>query len=138
MTKPAQQPAPSREDPVIRTIAVVDDDALVRESLGALLEAYGYRVRSFATGPELLAEPLPDTVCILLDIKMPNCFGLEVLDRLQQRCGPQPPVILKTGGTPQRALGALACLRKPIRPEELLAEIDRAFVGPQDPVRPPP
>ena len=39
-------------------------------------------------------------------------------------------LILITGGLPQSAAGARACLRKPLRPEELLAEIDSAFAAP--------
>jgi FixJ family two-component response regulator len=112
-----------------KTVAVVDDEALIRESLGALLEAYGYAVQGFATGAEFLAAALPAASCVLLDIEMPRCSGLQVLDRLRQR-GVAPPVILITGGLPQRAAGARACLRKPIRPDELLAEIERAFAAP--------
>jgi two-component system, LuxR family, response regulator FixJ len=116
--------------PARKTIAVVDDDELIRESLGALLEAYGYAVQGFATGPEFLAAQLPDGSCVLLDVKMPHCSGLEVLDRLRRRGPGVPPVILITGGLPPQLEGASACLRKPIRPQELLAEIDRAFAAP--------
>jgi two-component system, LuxR family, response regulator FixJ len=116
--------------PAGKTIAVVDDDALIRESLAALLEAYGYAVQGFATGPEFLAARLPDGTCVLLDVKMPLCSGPDVLDRLRERGPGALPVILITGGLPQYPEGSRACLRKPIRPEELLAEIDRAFAAP--------
>ena len=129
MTALARQYAPSPEETIAKTIVVVDDDALVCESLGALLEAYGYEVQSFATGPEFLAARLPEASCVVLDIKMPGCSGLEVLEQLQRRGPHAPPAILITGGQPRHAAGARACLRKPIRPEELLAEIDRAFAG---------
>ncbi len=128
MTVLAPSPAPLPVEPV-KTVAIVDDDALIRESLGALLEAYGYEVQDFASGADFLAAALPEASCVLLDIKMPHCSGLQVLDRLRLRDAP-PPVILITGGLPQRVAGAHACLRKPIRPDELLAEIDLAFAAP--------
>lgn len=52
MTAPACHSAASPEKPAAKTIAVVDDDALTRESLGALLEACGYAVQSFGSGAE--------------------------------------------------------------------------------------
>ena len=130
MTAFARKPASWPDEPAAKTIAVVDDDALIRESLGALLEAYGFAVRGFANGTEFLAASLPESSCVLLDIKMPNCSGLEVLEQLRRRSVTLPPVILITGGLPQSAAGARACLRKPLRPEDLLAEIDSAFAGP--------
>ena len=130
MTANAWKPAPWPDEPAAKTIAVVDDDALIRESLGALLEAYGFAVRAFASGAEFLAAALPENACVLLDIKMPSCSGLEVLEQLRRRSVTPPSVILITGGLPQSAAGALACLRKPIRPEELMAEIDSAFAAP--------
>jgi len=130
MTAYAHNPAPWPEEPAAKTIAIVDDDALIRESLGALLEAYGYAVQGFASGSEFLAASLPETSCVLLDIKMPSCSGLQVLDQLHRRSATLPPIILITGGLPQSAAGARACLRKPLRPEELLAEIDSAFAAP--------
>jgi FixJ family two-component response regulator len=130
MTAYVHNPAPWPEEPPAKTIAIVDDDALIRESLAALLEAYGYAVRGFASGAEFLAASLPDSSCVLLDIKMPSCSGLQVLDQLHRRSGTLPPIILITGGLPQSAAGVRACLRKPLRPEELLAEINSVFAAP--------
>jgi two-component system, LuxR family, response regulator FixJ len=129
MTALARTYPRSPEETGEKTIVIVDDDALVCESLAALLEAYGYAVQSFATGLDFLAARLPEACCVLLDIKMPRCSGLEVLVQLQRRGSPLP-VILITGGLPRHPAGALACLRKPILPEELFAQIDRAFAAP--------
>jgi len=40
-----------------RTIAVIDDDCRVRESLDDLLDCAGFRVRLFASGAEFLCKP---------------------------------------------------------------------------------
>ena len=62
---------------------VVDDEAAIRDSLRMILEYEGYRVEEAAGGSQALAkvaERLPDAV--VLDIKMPEMDGLELLARL--------------------------------------------------------
>ena len=62
------------------SVLVVDDESSIRESLRMILEYEGYGVREAANGKEALqavADDLPDAV--LLDVKMPEMDGLEVL-----------------------------------------------------------
>src|SRR5580704_13637435 len=77
------------------TIALVDDDKNILESVTMLLEQEGYAVKSFsdptAALTALTAAP-PDLA--ILDIKMPRMDGLELLRRLRQ--GAQLPVIFLT------------------------------------------
>ena len=78
-------------------IVLVDDDPLFRESLTANLEEADFRVSSFADGPAALAE-LTDTSSadlILLDWRMPEMTGIEVLRRLRQQ-GVEIPVMFLT------------------------------------------
>lgn len=66
------------------TILIVDDDAIVRESLGALLEKHDTLLFFAENGPGALskaAELLPDV--ILLDVMMPGMDGFEVCRRLR-------------------------------------------------------
>lgn len=66
-------------------IALVDDDELLRESLEQNLLDAGYEVRTYADGTEVLAAIAegfrPELV--LLDWKMPEMNGIEVLKRLR-------------------------------------------------------
>jgi two-component system response regulator ChvI len=77
------------------TIALVDDDKNILESVTMLLEQEGYSVKSFsdptAALTALTAAP-PDLA--ILDIKMPRMDGLELLRRLRQSA--QLPVIFLT------------------------------------------
>src|SRR5580704_4800852 len=77
------------------TIALVDDDKNILESVTMLLEQEGYAVKSFsdptAALTALTAAP-PDLA--ILDIKMPRMDGLELLRRLRQSA--QLPVIFLT------------------------------------------
>jgi len=78
-------------------IALIDDDALFRESLILNLTAVGYAVRGWEDGEAFLAalghQEKPDLV--LLDWKMPGLNGIEVLARLRV-FRPELPVIFLT------------------------------------------
>jgi CheY-like chemotaxis protein len=65
------------------SVLVVDDDAATRRALEALLTDEGYVVLTAATGTEalaLLVGMVPSVV--LLDVRLPDLGGAQVLDRL--------------------------------------------------------
>ena len=78
------------------TIAVVDDDKETRDLLTDLLESEGYEVLSYADGIRALGafETRPLDLAIL-DIRMPQMDGIELLRRLRQTS--DMPVIFMTG-----------------------------------------
>jgi DNA-binding response OmpR family regulator len=76
-------------------ILLVDDDTLLRRSVGLNLEEAGYRVTTAATAEDALAlaaRDRPDLV--LLDIGLPGMDGLDALRHFQSRFG--VPVIFLT------------------------------------------
>ncbi len=76
------------------TIAVVDDDARVLESMEDLLESAGHAVRLFSSAQSLFDDGiLPQIDCLIADIGMPVVNGFE-LRRLAQDARPTLPVIL--------------------------------------------
>jgi two-component system response regulator ChvI len=89
--------APSRIIAMIPHLVLVDDDDLVRESLGLNLIDNGYQVTSFGNGRDALAylqSGGPGDI-VLLDWRMPGLTGLDVLRRLR-RAGITIPVIFLT------------------------------------------
>ena len=75
-------------------VLVVDDEAAIRDSLHMILEYEGYRVEEAGNGSQALskvAERAPDA--IVLDIKMPEMDGLELLKALRER-GYEMPVLM--------------------------------------------
>ncbi len=78
-------------------IAIVDDDALFAESVTRNLSDAGYATVSFADGASALnaLEHNHDIDMVLLDWKMPNMTGIELLQHLRQR-GIEIPVIFLT------------------------------------------
>jgi FixJ family two-component response regulator len=113
-----------------RTIAVIDDDLRVLESLENLLASCGYSAATYSSGELFLAaDGLSQTDCIIADVEMRRISGLELLQRLRSsRC--DLPLIIITGkpsGKPEAFYlnkGASGFLRKPIDGQALVKLID--------------
>ena len=83
--------------PAEPTIYVVDDDAGVLGSLRFLLETDGFAVRTFRSSGALLATPRSaDADCFVIDYKMPDINGIDLVGHLRGR-GITAPTILITG-----------------------------------------
>jgi len=79
------------------TVLIVDDQLTIRRSLRHLLERKGYRACEADSGATaVLIAQAEDPEVILLDLKLPDGDGLEILERLQNVC-PETAVILLTG-----------------------------------------
>ncbi|WP_242392729.1 sigma-54-dependent transcriptional regulator [Anaeromyxobacter oryzisoli] len=106
-------------------ILVVDDEEIVRESLGGWLEKDGYAVETAPDGPGALARLGAERWSILIvDLKMPGMDGLQVLEEAKKRQPDLAVVIMTAYATVDTAvsamkLGAYDYLVKPFDPEEL-------------------
>ncbi|MCP3921572.1 MAG: response regulator [Desulfobacterales bacterium] len=78
-------------------ILVVDDEPAIRNSFRNLLEDYNYQVIEASNGAECLKIfPVEKPDLVLLDIKMPEMDGLEVLQNIT-KASPDTPVIIVSG-----------------------------------------
>jgi two-component system, LuxR family, response regulator FixJ len=78
-------------------VYVVDDDIGVLGSLRFLLETDGFEVRTFRSGTALLHATRPaDVDCLVIDYKMPDMNGLDLVAQLRSN-NVVAPVILITG-----------------------------------------
>jgi two-component system, NtrC family, nitrogen regulation response regulator NtrX len=116
-----------------KRILIVDDDAGIRDALRMILEYEGYAVSAAAEGQAALAElDANPPSAVLLDIKMPGMDGLEVLDRIVEREG-SPPVLMISGhGDIATAVectrrGAVDFLEKPPQRERILVSLSNAL-----------
>ena len=93
-------PIPGKHSPpseIQKTIYIVDDDEAVTDSLHALLETFGFKVQSYGSGSEFLADERHRAAdCLLIDQHMPGASGLDVVASLQKE-GVQIPAILISG-----------------------------------------
>jgi FixJ family two-component response regulator len=111
---------------VAGTVAIIDDDEDVCEVLRVLLENAGHSVRTYTSGARFLAEFDRDEVaCLVVDQKMPQMTGLDLLLELEQR-GVSIPALLITGANDAdiereaSRLGAMTVMQKPVPPQKLL------------------
>ncbi len=112
-------------------IGVVDDDASVCDSLGVLLETYGFAVLTYTSGGQFLADEQRRRLgCLIVDHHMPEMDGLDIVAALKRE-GISVPTILITGRLAEgiraraTALGVAAVLEKPF-PVARLIELVRA------------
>lgn len=114
------------------TIAVVDDDPRIIESLEELLESAGYAIRTFLSPKALIDAGTADIDCLITDIGMPAMDGFE-LRKLIKKERPDLPVFLITGryeiGDQQRATETdiNGFFRKPFDGQALLAAVGDAL-----------
>ena len=115
------------------SIVVADDDPVARDFLAEVLGAEGYRVRAAEGGAACvrLAEAEPVDLA-LVDLRMPDLDGLEVIRRLAVLRPPVPVLILTafaTIGTAIEAIraGAWDYVSKPFRVDEIRLTVARAL-----------
>ena len=109
-----------------RTIAVIDDDPRVLESLVNLLSSFGYSAHSYKSAEQFLeSNALSHTSCIITDVEMRQMSGLALLQFLKNDdC--TVPVIVITGKPSERSEafylenGAAGFFRKPVDGEALV------------------
>jgi FixJ family two-component response regulator len=108
------------------TIAVIDDDSRVLESLVNLLSSFGYSAHPYQSAEQFLKSgTLSRTHCIITDVEMQQMSGLGLLQFLKSsNC--TVPVIIVTGKPSERSegfyleSGAVGFFRKPVDGEALV------------------
>lgn len=117
--------------PVSNTVFIVDDDEAVRDSLRWLLEANGYRVKSYAGAEDFLSAYDPEQIGVLIvDVRMPGMSGLELQEELIARQAPLPIVFITGHGDVPMAVstikkGAVDFLEKPFNETDLRTIVAR-------------
>jgi two-component system, NarL family, nitrate/nitrite response regulator NarL len=116
-------------------VLLIDDHALFRFGVSELLERRGIEVEAVGDGETGIARVVakaPDVV--LLDLRMPQMTGLEVLKRLRV-AGQTMPVAILTTSTDERDLiaalqtGAQGYLLKDMEPDELMKALRDILAG---------
>ncbi|MFQ3647055.1 MAG: response regulator transcription factor [Anaerolineae bacterium] len=114
-------------EPLAR-ILVVEDELDTAEVICDLLTNAGFEATAVESGGEALQYMSQNYDLVLLDIKLPDMSGLEVLRRARSESYDQPMIILSGYGTGNDRVAALEdgaddYLSKPFSPEELVARI---------------
>lgn len=113
-------------------ILVIDDEPQIRRLLKMTLQAHDYEVLEAATGNEgLVTASTRSPDLIILDMNLPDIFGLEVLNRLREWYE-RPILILSVVNDEETIVKALDSgaddyLTKPFGMPELLARLRVCF-----------
>jgi len=125
----------ARTDDAKAHILLIDDDADARGSLALLLQSMGYETDEARSGGEALEKASLGVHSVaLIDIRLPDISGTDLLRRLKER-NPEIKEIIVTGfPSLENAIeavneGADAYLLKPIEHPILLAKIDELTRG---------
>ena len=109
-----------------RTIAVIDDDLRVLESLINLLASCGYKAEGYCSAEEFLESGgLEKSSCVITDVEMRQMSGLGLLQHINNAAGSLPVVII-TGKPSEKSesfyleKGAIGFFRKPVDGHALL------------------
>jgi CheY-like chemotaxis protein len=118
-----------------RRILVIDDEPMIRQTIGDLLRRLGSAVDAVADGNEAVEMiKQSDYELVISDIKMPGKNGYEIFSAAKDK-SPELPVILMTGFgyDPNHSIvrarkeGLAAVLFKPFKVDQLLDEIRKAL-----------
>lgn len=116
------------------TVFVLDDEPAVRDSLRDLLESEHYRVLTFDSPRAFLQsiKPTPNA-CLILDLKMPELNGVDVLQAVSRQKPKLPTIVLTAYAEVPSVVtamksGAVNLLEKPCSDQQLLDAVRDALV----------
>ena len=115
------------------TVFVIDDDDNQRQMLRWLFESVQLKVEDFASAKAYLeALDIQAPGCAILDLRMPEMDGLELLQALRARRSARPVIMLRAYGEIPTAvksmqLGAVDFLEKPVNHQYLLERVRKAL-----------
>ncbi len=113
-------------------VLIVDDEELVRWSLKELVTRAGHTVLEAGTAAAALELMNDEVDLVLLDIRLPDGDGLDVLERMKQ-IAPDTPVILMTAYSSVQnsgeaiRLGAYEYVSKPFNLDHVATEVSKAL-----------
>ncbi|MGA2817068.1 MAG: response regulator [Xanthobacteraceae bacterium] len=114
-------------------IFIVDDDPSVRSALAVVLTGEGHQVTTFIEGEAFLSVArLRTPGCVLIDLHLPGCSGLDVLRKLDAHCYPAPILVISGHGDVPTAVdairnGALDFIEKPFDPAAVATRVREAI-----------
>jgi FixJ family two-component response regulator len=115
------------------TVSIIDDDYIVRQAIGDLVQSLGYEAATFDSAEHFLeSERLAETSCLITDLQMPGLNGLDLQSELLAH-GHSMPVIFVTAFPEekfrQRAMsaGAIGFLSKPFDESALIECLETAI-----------
>jgi two-component system response regulator HydG len=115
------------------TILLIEDDLTFSRILEGFLSKHGFIVKTCHTGKDGLKAAREQTFnSVLLDYRLPDSNGMEILEGLKE-ISPEVPVIIMTSFSDIRTAvtamkaGAMEYITKPINPDEMLMLLNQSL-----------
>jgi len=115
------------------TVAIVDDDELMRDALQGLLKEAGFTAQAFASAEDFLDSGRQKACsCLIADIRMPGMSGLDLQARLNAERIRIPIIFITAHGDERMRMkalrsGAVEFLAKPFDDDVLLDSVRAAL-----------
>ena len=115
------------------SILIVEDEDVMRKTLSEVFARKGFQVASSATGKKALEILKSQKIDLaLLDIRLPDISGLDVLDELQRSDDDVTVIVMTAYPDVETAISAMKAgaydyINKPFELEELKLLVDRAL-----------
>ena len=113
-----------------QTIYLIDDDSSARTGLARLMRMAGYRVLTFESGKAFLSDlTSKSSGCIVLDLRMPEMTGEELLRKINENGQHLPVILITADDSPElrekaQMMKAAGFFRKPVDGTALLDAVD--------------
>jgi two-component system, LuxR family, response regulator FixJ len=116
------------------TVLIIDDDPAVRNSLKFALEVEGFAARAYHAVADLLRDSdLPADGCLVIDYKLPEMNGLDLLVELRKRKIDLPAILITTHPSSEvrrrAARAGVTLIEKPLLNDTLFQGIRAALDG---------
>jgi two-component system, LuxR family, response regulator FixJ len=114
-------------------IFVVDDDPSIRAALAIMLGAEGFATTGFPDGESFLSAARGRTPgCLLIDVHLPGCSGIDLLKKIDATHYPAPVLVISGVGDIPTAVeairnGALDFIEKPFEPAAVVSRVQDAM-----------
>ncbi|MCI0417090.1 sigma-54 dependent transcriptional regulator [bacterium] len=113
-------------------ILIVDDEKNIRTSLSRFFDLHGFQATAVENGSEALEQVRKSSFdCIVLDLKLPDLDGIQLLEKIREIDFYVPVVLLTAHGSTSKAVeaikkGAFDFFEKPTDEEKLLIAVRNA------------
>ena len=115
------------------TIYIVDDDHDARESLRWLIESVGLQAETYSSPTAFLEEfDAARPCCVILDVRMPELNGIDVLQRMREQMIEVPAILVTAYGDIPMSVqamraGAVDFIEKPYRDQQLMDRVNECL-----------
>jgi two-component system, LuxR family, response regulator FixJ len=121
-----------------KIIHVIDDDPIIRESVGLVLARNGFCVQTHESASEFVDHvDAVNAGCVITDVCMPGLSGLELIGKMKERRFVFPVVVITANADIALAVqaikkGAVDFIEKPFDDETLLYSVREALTQNED------